>query len=328
MSKKFLILGSNSCAGNHFLKFCIEKKYKIISTSRNKLNKALYLANDICNEVNHIQIDLNKEADLYKLKSIIENEKPEYIVNFSSQSMVAESWLYPQDWLTTNILSFEKLLQILIKFKFIKKYIHFSTPEVYGDAKGEIIEGSPHNPSTPYALSRSTGDMLLKMYSNQYGLKYAITRAGNVYGKGQKLYRIIPKSFYCLDHDMKIPLHGGGNTRRNFVHSYDVAKALDIIADTSGDFNEFHIGADNYLSIKDLVEKICLLNNKEIQNCTTITEDRKGKDLDYFMSFDKIKQLGWKAEINIEDGLIEIKNWYSEYKKEFELSAINYIHEK
>ncbi len=328
MPKKYLILGSNSCAGNHFVKYCIEQKYNIISTSRSKINKNQYLANKICNEINHIQIDLNKDSDLNKLNSIIESEKPDYIVNFSSQSMVAESWLYPQDWLNTNILSFEKLLQILIKYKFLKKYIHFSTPEVYGDAKGLIIEGSPHNPSTPYALSRSAGDMLLKMYSNQYGLKYTITRAGNVYGAGQKLYRIIPKSFYCLDHEMKIPLHGGGETRRNFVHSHDVAKALDIITDTTDNIDEVHIGADNYLSIKNLVEKICVLNNKEFEKSTIITEDRKGKDLDYYMSFDKIKKMGWKAEINIDDGLLEIKNWYLEYKKEFILSDISYKHEK
>ena len=91
---------------------------------------------------------------------MINTEKPKYIVNFAAQGMVAQSWDSPEDWFHTNTLSTIKLFNEIRKLKFIKKFIHVSTPEVYGSVNGFVEENFNFNPSTPYAVSRASADMV------------------------------------------------------------------------------------------------------------------------------------------------------------------------
>ena len=95
---------------------------------------------------------------------LIKKEKPDYIFNFAAQSMFAESWEFPEQWFTTNAVSITKLFNELKDCSFLKKYIHVTTPEVYGSCSGYIKEDMTYNPSTPYAASRAAGDMSLKTF--------------------------------------------------------------------------------------------------------------------------------------------------------------------
>src|SRR5207245_8557556 len=110
-------------------------------------------------------------------------------------------------------------------FNFLKKYVHITTPEVYGSTVGFIDESAPFNPSTPYAVSRAAGDMSLKTYHANYGFPVVYTRAANVFGPGQQLYRIVPRTILSIKLGRKLQLDGGGSSQRSFIHISDVSDA-------------------------------------------------------------------------------------------------------
>ena len=108
--------------------------------------------------------DLNK--NLNKIKKIINKYKPSIIVNYAAQGMVEQSWDRPEDWYFTNLYSQTKFYNLLLQYKFIKRIIHVSTPEVYGSTKGKIKENYNFNPTTPYAISRAAMDFHLIKFLN------------------------------------------------------------------------------------------------------------------------------------------------------------------
>ena len=163
------------------------------------------------------QIDLNK--DLEKLISLIDNYEPQYIVNFAAQGMVAQSWLNPTHWYKTNVVSQVALHDVLRKKNFLKKYVHVTTPEVYGSTdEGWIKESFNFNPTTPYAVSRAACDMHLLSFLKAYDFPVVFTRAANVYGPGQQLYRVIPRALLSTLTGKSFNLNGGGLSKRSFIY--------------------------------------------------------------------------------------------------------------
>lgn len=165
MNKKvFLIIGSNSFSGSHLVDYILNSKHKVIGVSRSSKINSIFLPyknNKQIRNFKFYKIDLNKDKENKKIVSIIKKNKIEYIVNFSAQAMVAESWLYPEDYYQTNILSLVKFVDKIKEIKFIKKFVHVSTPEVYGNINGIRKENLNYKPSTPYAISRAAFDMHL-----------------------------------------------------------------------------------------------------------------------------------------------------------------------
>ena len=124
--------------------------------------------------------------------------------------MVAQSWARPEHWYQTNTLAMTRLHQRLRGMDFLKKFVHASTPEVYGSTSGLVSEAAPFNPSTPYAISKAACDMSLFAYHRAYGFPAVLTRSANVCGPGQALYRIIPKTVLCVLTGQRLRLEGAG----------------------------------------------------------------------------------------------------------------------
>ena len=214
---KVFILGANSTGGSYATYFFSKRGYETIASSRSKqANKAQlpYLFND-CSNVKYITFDINWETScqLELLKSI----NPDYVLNFASQSMVAQSWIYPQDWMRTNCEGQVKLLEALKDLDCLKRYIHFSTPEVYGNTTDWIKEDHNFNPSTPYAASRAFGDINTRLWSKTFSIPTTITRAANIYCEGQHLYRIIPRAIYACFNKAPLTIDGDGKSLRSFM---------------------------------------------------------------------------------------------------------------
>ena len=157
MNKKILVIGSNSFSGANFIYYLLKKNHKVIGISRSReLNPIFLPYKTLKNKKNYFKFykcDLNQNTN--KIIKIIKDNKIQFIVNFASQGMVEESWKYPIDWYDTNLISQIKLIEKIRKFKFIKKYVHVSTPEVYGNKTNLISENQLFDPSTPYAASRA-----------------------------------------------------------------------------------------------------------------------------------------------------------------------------
>ena len=225
---KILILGSNSFSGSHLSHFLLKKNFKIIGCSLSKKLPLKYnlidkLEKKILKNFKFYKLNINK--DLTKLKKIINNQKPEFIIDFMGQGMVAESWEHPYSTFKTNVLSKIKLYNFLLKKKFLKKYIKISTPEIFGSNK-KILNQNNHNPSTPYALSHSTIEKYLMLLYKQYKFPVVISRFANFYGPYQKLYRLIPLAIHSAHLKQKFFLHGGGASRRSFIYCDDFCEGI------------------------------------------------------------------------------------------------------
>lgn len=310
--KKIAILGSNSFSGSSFVNYVLNKNYKVLGISRSKQPKfffSRYHFNKNIKNFNFKQINLN---NIKRIISVLDDFKPEFIINYSAQSMVNESWDYPLDWYATNVMGTISLVEYLKNKKYLKKYIHFSTPEVYGSTKKYIKEGYTFNPSTPYAISRATSDFHINLLNKEFNFSSIITRASNVYGEYQSLYRIIPITIIKILKNEKLHLHGGGKSDRSFIHIDDVNSAIIKILDKGTIGDTYHIATKNKISIYNLVKKISSMMNYDIEDLIVNSKDRLGKDKNYFLNSDKIRdQLKWKDNIKLDKGLKKVINWAS-----------------
>ena len=328
--KTYLILGSNSFSGSNLIDYLLNKKHKVIGVSRSKEIKKEFLPYSYnLNSKLFIfkKVDINK--DLKKLARVVKKYKPSIIVNYIAQGMVAESWIKPEDWYRTNVVSQVLLYKELAKFKFIKKFIHVTTPEVYGSTPKLIKENFNFRPSTPYAISRAAMDTHLKKLFQNYKFPVIFTRTSNVYGPGQQLFRIIPKAFMCLKKKIKLNLHGGGKSLRSFIYISDVSKATYMISKRGRIGETYHISTNQFITIKNLVKKIASLQNISFKKFCKIDSDRVGKDHSYKLDSSKIrKKFNWRPCININEGLRLTKNWIDNNFKNFKNLDIKYKHKK
>lgn len=325
-----LVLGSNSFSGASFVRHLLLQGLDVIGASRSPEAADMFLpykwlAKEQQARFRFIQLDLNHDLD--KLEQLIRDEHLTVIANFAAQSMVGESWDKPDDWMQTNVVSVARLAERLRHIDFLEKYVHVTTPEVYGSTDGWIAEDTPFNPSTPYAVSRAAGDMLLKIYHETFELPVVSTRAANVYGPGQPLYRIIPRTLFFLLTGRTLELHGGGVSTRSFIHIDDVSKATWQIAQSAPVGETYHISTDRIIAIKDLVSLICDKFNKPFRAQVKVVGERLGKDSAYWLKSSKLRsKLGWTDNISLEQGLEETLAWAQTNLVELSTQPMQYIH--
>mgnify|MGYP001330244408 CR=1 FL=1 len=331
MSKqKILVIGSNSFSGSHFVSESIRNDFLVWGVSRSLEPLDIFLPykwnNNISENFSYNIINLNTQLE--KLIELIDSVEPEYIVNFAAQGMVAESWQNPTDWYKTNVLSQVAFHDKLRKRKFIKKYVHVTTPEVYGNT-GEkwIKEHNCFSPTTPYAVSRASCDLHLHSFYKAYEFPVVFTRAANVYGPGQQLYRIIPRTLLSTLTHEKMQLHGGGASKRSFIHISDVVKATLKLAVEAPPGSSWHISTTESITIKNLVKKICSIANVKFSSIVDITDDRLGKDQNYLLDSSSIrKEFGWSPKIDLDEGISETLDWVDSNLDKLKKIPWKYIH--
>lgn len=325
-----LVYGSNSFSGATFVNYLLNKhpSAKVIGMSRSaEPHRAFlpYADNNNKKQFQFIKADLNQ--DLGQIETVVSEFKPRYFFNFASQSMVGESWNHPDHWYMTNVVSTARLFQRLQKADKLEKYIHISTPEVYGSTDGWIKENYRYNPSTPYATSRAACDMHLMNIFNHAKFPVVFTRAANVYGPGQQLYRILPRTVLFMRLGKKLQLHGGGESVRSFIHMDDVSDCTMKIAQKGHPPDVFHISTDRQISIRDLVVMIAMKMNIRFEDIVEVVGERAGKDAAYLLDSTKARnELGWKDSISLEAGIDQTIAWVDKNLNELKDQPFNYIH--
>lgn len=322
-----VVIGSNSFSGASFVDYLLERGVRVIGTSRSPEPDASLLPYKWRDhgDFRFHQLDLNKH--LPEIVDLLNDIRPEYVVNFAAQSMVGESWQRPADWFMTNAVSTVKLHDELRKLSFLKRYVHISTPEVYGSCSGFVKEDFPFNPSTPYAVSRAAADMSLRTFHSAYGFPVVTTRAANVYGPGQQLYRIIPRTILFILLGRKLQLHGGGVSTRSFIHMRDVSDATWKIAQHGSNGSTYHISTNEVISIRDLVARICDRLGVRFEDHVEIVGERLGKDSAYHLDSTKVREeLGWHDRLSLDQGLDECVRWVRENFDALKAQPYDYIH--
>lgn len=237
----------------------------------------------------------------------------DYIVNFCSKSLVAESWEKPEDWCLVNLEDTTTLIRQCLDMN-IRRFVHVSTPEVYGSTDTWVEENRLFMPTTPYAVSRAAGDMMMWAYHKARGFPVIITRTANIYGPSQQAYRLIPTATRKLMQGQKVELHGRGLTRRSWIHVKDACEGL-YIAATRGDAGQcYHISTNFDMNVAGVVALICKYLVRNYTQSIVNVPDRLGKDHAYLLNSDKLRRMGWRDTITLESGIEEYVAWATTHR--------------
>ena len=329
--KSVFVIGSNSFSGSDFVDLLLETgKYDVVGISRSREKSGLFLSYkkrlDL-SKFKFYQIDLNENIE--DLFSLLLSKKPSYIINFAAQGEVGPSWENPDQWFQTNAVSIAKLSNFLNDQDWLEKYIHISTPEVYGTCVGMVTESAPINPSSPYAASKAAGDLMLFTLVKAFSFPAVFVRATNVYGPHQQLFRIIPRSIIYLNLGRKIELHGGGQAVKSYIYIRDVSKGELNVMEKGKPGEIYHLSpGGNGISIRDLVREICSLQNKDFEENTISVSERLGQDKAYTIDSSKARnKFNWSPEICLSKGITEVIKWIEGNWSEIRRSPLEYIHQ-
>ena len=254
---------------------------------------------------------------------ILVEHKIDAVIHFAAQSHVDNSFGNSIQFTQDNVLSFHYFLESIRIYGKIKKFIHISTDEVYGEVDDKhpgCHEKSLLNPTNPYAATKAATEFIVRSYQTSYGLPVIITRGNNVYGPYQYPEKIIPKFTQLLMQRKKMTIHGKGTSKRTFIHAVDVARAIETIL-FKGEIGEiYNIGTDNEYTVMKIArmvyDRVCPKGNDAgFMKMIDFVQDRNFNDHRYSIDSSNLKNLGWKEEIQFETGLDQVVKWYMDNPK-------------
>ena len=247
-----------------------------------------------------------------KLTEIFNKYKPTHIIHFAAQSHVQTSFTHSLQYTQDNIVGTHTLLEVTRLYNKIKKFIHVSTDEVYGESMLDMNEKKKTEqsilcPTNPYAATKAGAELIAQSYRHSFNLPIIITRGNNVYGPNQYPEKVIPKFINQLKNNKKITIQGDGRCVRSFLHSYDVSQAFRYILEKGKIGEIYNIGCDEEMeySILDLSKLLIdkIKNTKKYENWINYIEDRPFNDKRYYISNNKLKKLGWNISILFNEGI-------------------------
>lgn len=242
-------------------------------------------------------------------KLVLEND---LVVNFAAESHVDRSINGAKNFVVTNVLGTQTLLEALQKSD-VKTFLQVSTDEVYGSITGgSWPETEPLLPNSPYAASKASADLICRSYYKTHNMDIRVTRCSNNYGRNQYPEKIIPLFVTNLIDRKKVPLYGSGLNVRDWLHVDDHCQGIHL-ALTKGKAGEiYNIGGGIELNNLELTNQILEIMGKG-QELIEHVEDRKGHDFRYSVDTTKISnELGYVPKVDWETGLKQTLNWYQE----------------
>ena len=319
-----LVTGGCGFIGSNFINYYFEK---YIDTTIICLDAMYY-----CASIDNINRNIRESSRYIFVKGnlneynlvydILHRYKVTHVIHFAAQSHVDNSFNNSLQYTEDNVKGTHTLLEAIRNTNNILNYsiklLHFSTDEVYGesllDSTVMKTESSILCPTNPYAASKAASEMYIMSYIYSFKIDAIITRGNNVYGINQYPEKLIPKFIFLLKNKHKCTIHGNGETIRNFIHVYDVCTAVDIILQNGIIGEIYNIGSNssNELNVidvtKKLIECIYKVSSSEIDlnQFVEYVDDRPFNDKRYFISNDKLSDLGWKQTIDFNKGINEL----------------------
>jgi len=233
------------------------------------------------------------------------------VINFAAESHVDRSISGSTDFVQTNIVGVQVLLDAVKNSGRKIRFLQVSTDEVYGSIKtGSWTEESPLLPNSPYSASKAGGELLARAYNRTHGLDVLITRCSNNYGPNHFPEKLIPLFITNLIDGKKVPVYGDGKNIRDWLHVDDHCQGI-FKALQSGKAGEvYNIGGGQELSNLEITSFILKSMGANADSIEYV-EDRKGHDFRYSVNCEKAKrELGYEPKVDFKIGLIETINWY------------------
>ena len=248
---------------------------------------------------------------------VMHAEEIDTVMHFAAQTHVDNSFGNSIEFTENNIKGTHVLLESIKTLGTVKRFLHISTDDVYGESsykldKDNFEVASLLEPTNPYAATKAAAEMLVMAYGRSYGLPYIITRGNNVYGPHQYPEKAIPKFIMLARNGSQIPIHGDGMATRSYMHVRDAVAAFDIILHKGTLREIYNLGAFEKRTVLSVARDIGIALGKDISQTIVHVQDRIFKDRRYFIDCSKLHALGWKQKVSWEDGLKETIEWYVE----------------
>ncbi|ANU27620.1 dTDP-glucose 4,6-dehydratase [Planococcus versutus] len=313
--ENILVTGGAGFIGGNFVQYMVAAypNYHIYNLDALTYAGDLSKHQSIENNENYsfVQIDI---ADRQAVESLFERVNFSYIVHFAAESHVDRSITEPEIFIRTNVLGTQVLLEAA-KRAGIKKFVHVSTDEVYGELEFDpdtfFTEETPLQPSSPYSASKASSDLLVRAYYETYGLPVNITRCSNNYGPFHFPEKLIPLTISRVLNNQPVPVYGNGQNVRDWLHVHDHCTAIDLVMHNGKIGEVYNIGGHNEKTNLQVVQTI-IQAFKKSENLIEFVQDRLGHDKRYAIDPTKIEQLGWKPVYDFETGIAQTIKWFVE----------------
>ena len=309
--RRFLVTGGAGFIGSHFIKFLLKKDSEASVINLDKLTYAGNLSNlkEIENNPRYTFAH-GDVCDVRLVRSLI--NRVDWVVHFASETHVDRSIDSGEDFIRTNVLGTQVLLQAMLETQRIERFIHFSTDEVYGSTtQGKFKEETPLCPTSPYAASKAGADLLAQAYIKTHRLPIIILRGCNNFGPNQYPEKAIPLFITNILEGKKIPLYSKGENSREWIFVEETSRAILFACEHGRKGEVYNVGSGFELKNIDLI-KMILKIMKKTENEITYVKDRLAHDLRYYLDSNKINSLGFRVTSNFEDNLKSTINWYKE----------------
>jgi len=306
-----LITGGAGFIGSNFIRYILNEypDYKIVN-----LDKLTYAGNlenlrDIENNSHYafVKGDVCDEKIVDKLVS----RKPDAIINFAAETHVDRSITGAQDFIRTDILGTQTLLEAAKKYN-IGRFIQISTDEVYGSIeRGSFTEESPLKPNSPYSASKTGADLMVRAYQKTFDLPALITRSSNNYGPYAYPEKLISLFVTNLLEDKKVPIYGDGQQIRDWLYVIDNCEGIDCVLHHGQIGEIYNIGGSNEKTNLEIT-KIILEQLGKDESCIEYVKDRPGHDRRYSVDSTKLRKLGWQPRYEFEEAMAKTIQWYKD----------------
>jgi dTDP-glucose 4,6-dehydratase len=310
---KILVTGGAGFIGSNFILYWLKNHPQDYVSNFDKLTYAGNLENlkEIEKDTNYqfIQGDI---CNAEMVKKAMENV--DTVVHFAAESHVDRSILDPSEFIRTNVLGTNVLLDQALKNN-VKRFHHISTDEVFGaldlEDKNKFNEKTNYNPRSPYAASKASSDHLVRAYYFTYGLPVTISNCSNNFGSYQFPEKVIPLAITNLIEGKKVPVYGDGLYVRDWLYVEDHCRAIDLILEKGKIGETYCIGglAEDINNLSVIKKIIKLLGKTE--DSIEFVKDRPGHDRRYAVDWSKIKnELGWQPQGDFDELLAKTVEWY------------------
>ncbi|MHB1066123.1 MAG: dTDP-glucose 4,6-dehydratase [Candidatus Nanopelagicales bacterium] len=235
------------------------------------------------------------------------------VVNFAAETHVDRSIHGPQDFVVTNVVGTQTLLDGCLRHG-IPRTVHIGTDEVYGSIdSGSWDEQQPLRPNSPYSAAKAAAELLVRAYFVTYGLNVSSTRCSNNYGPYQFPEKVVPLFVTNLIDGQKVPLYGDGLNVRDWLHVDDHCRGIALVIETGQAGESYNIGGGLELSNRQLTERVLDAMGADWTMVRPV-EDRKGHDRRYSVDDGRLRAMGYRPRHRFEDGLAETVQWYRDHE--------------
>ncbi|MFF8970052.1 dTDP-glucose 4,6-dehydratase [Streptomyces sp. NPDC014995] len=240
------------------------------------------------------------------------------VVHFAAESHVDRSIQGAAAFVRTNVLGTQTLLDAALRHR-VGPFVHVSTDEVYGSTEtGAWPEDRPLRPTSPYAASKASSDLIALSYHRTHGLDVRVTRCSNNYGPHQFPEKIVPLFVTNLLDGRKVPLYGDGRNVRDWLHVEDHCLGVDLVRTKGRPGEVYNLGGGTELSNRELTGLLLAACGAGWDRVEYV-EDRKGHDLRYCVDWSKARtELGYRPRHDFTSGLAETVAWYRDHREWWE----------